>query len=145
MNQEGGNRFDQNKSIRTVPTRYDNQWRNLLRVAGVRGSTTGWRGAIRFAVAAVVLLAFAEGWALSLPWTETTLLSLALAMGVRAWVPVHWRTLAMHRSQSMSAALPDALNFIAISVEAGLTLDTALTHLVPEISEPLRTPLHELL
>jgi tight adherence protein C len=68
----------------------------------------------------------------------TGLLAVILFSFVGFYAPTYWVTLkARRRSDAVSAELPDALDLLAVSVEAGLGFDGAISKLTEHMNGPL--------
>jgi tight adherence protein C len=106
------------------------------------GSPIGWDGervlAIKVAaIAGVAVLGFVAGTAVGLGFVRTVLL--AAVGGLVGWYLPEWilRSRSGQRQHSIRRSLPDALDLLSITVEAGLGFDAALDRVAREIRGPL--------
>ncbi|MCL6564000.1 MAG: type II secretion system F family protein [Firmicutes bacterium] len=100
----------------------------------------------------LALITFATGAAMlalahfaHLPAREQWLFALVAALSVALLIPAHLRTMAQERRRALQEALPDLLEFVAVSLAAGLSLDGALSYVVPRLKGVVREVFEEYL
>ncbi len=111
------------------------------------GSPAGWDGARIFALKTAVAVLSAIGAALFLPFAGFGLLRTVVLVpfaGVLGYYLPEWvlRSRSGRRQHRIRRALPDALDLLSITVEAGLGFDAALDRVSREMGGPLGEELH---
>lgn len=106
------------------------------------GSPTGWDGARMLAMKVAVGVLFAIGAAVFLPLLEFGFLRTVILVPLAAFVGYYlpeWilRSRSGKRQFTMRRALPDALDLMSITVEAGLSFDAAMERVSREMGGPL--------
>ncbi|HZQ02315.1 MAG TPA: type II secretion system F family protein [Reyranella sp.] len=91
------------------------------------------RGALALSVAAA-LVAVGGNYLSAVPWWLRTPLFGLLGLLLGAWFPVvAMRISASHRVQRVEAGLPDAIELLVVSVEAGMALESAIDMVAGEL------------
>jgi tight adherence protein C len=111
------------------------------------GSPAGWDGARLFALKTAAGVAFLVGAVLFLPLSGVGVLRTIVIAPFAAFVGYYlpeWilRSRSGKRQTAMQRALPDALDLMAITVQAGLGFDAAVDRVAREMGGPLGQELH---
>ncbi|MFW5934060.1 MAG: type II secretion system F family protein, partial [Actinomycetota bacterium] len=111
------------------------------------GSPAGWDGARMFALKVAVAVIFAVGAALFLPVAGFGFLRTVVLVpfvGVVGYYLPEWilRSRSGRRQHRIRRMLPDALDLMSITVEAGLGFDAAMDRVSREMGGPLGEELH---
>ncbi|MEO8286203.1 MAG: VWA domain-containing protein [Chloroflexota bacterium] len=125
---------------RFSPKSYTERVEQLLRLTGppYRLRLSGFLG-IQFALSIVLLIPMLW-WALrTYPTTPAQwLLTSALALAIGSYIPYFWLVRSVtNRKKALLRALPGALDFMAINVEAGMGFDSAMAEVVRRWHNPL--------
>jgi tight adherence protein C len=126
---------------RRTPARTRQDLNRLLNLAGRPfGLTADEFVAVRYAVAVVLAAAATLLGALKVTSPAATLVIIVLGAFVGYFSPLFYvRSKAAARRRDISRALPDALDLLQIAVEAGLSLEAAMSR----VAESHRSPLAE--
>lgn len=111
-------------------------WEARLRLAGRRETPEAFIGRAGLMGAAAFLAS--TGLFLLLHVATAVALWGAVVVGVLAGLqlPVHLRTETERRRLVLLAQLPEVLDFLGVSLSAGLAFESALHHVVPQLDEP---------
>ncbi|MBY5162900.1 type II secretion system F family protein [Salsipaludibacter albus] len=106
------------------------------------GGSTTWDGERVLAVKFVLAVGLPIVTALGLPWLGFGGLVVLVGVGLMAavgWYAPEWilRSRSGRRQHAIQRALPDALDLLSITVEAGLGFDAALDRVAREVRGPL--------
>jgi tight adherence protein C len=125
---------------RLVPTQADERYTRRLTLAGDPSGLTA-EGVLALQIAGAVGLPVLVIIVLALLRTGASLLPVAIVVAsliVGFQSPIYWLDeLAKRRTQQIRQALPDMMDMLTISVQAGLGFDMALIKLIHNTSGPL--------
>lgn len=122
-----------NVGRRLLPLCNRANWERLLAQAHLTWRVERLLGALALITAATGGTMLALAHFAHLPTQEQWLFALVAALSVALLVPAHLRTMAQERRRALQEALPDLLEFVAVSLAAGLSLDGALSYVVPRL------------
>lgn len=109
------------------PQRANEKVRENLAAAGITYLTPGMFSGLRLVLAFVMLLIFGAVTVTSMGFVFNTLLYTTIGVGIGYMAPGIWLDRKIRqRKHNIQRSLPDALDLLTISVEAGLGFDVAL-------------------